>query len=232
MGLACLACVEAHGEGAFAGHLAATTDYVFRGVSQTRGAPAIQADLHYESNAGWFAGLWASTVDLNPGAGASQELNAYAGLSRPVSPSWDARLYGVAYIYPNDDSQLSYDYVEMVASLGWLDRVVASVAWSPDTSRYSNGYGGGAEGGQALSYEVAARWPLTNSLSATGSAGYYDLTDLFDTAYGYGGAGLSFQHQAWQVDLGWFVATDEAADLFGAEVADERWSLTVSWRFP
>ena len=43
-------------EGAVGGHLTATTDYVLRGMSQTRGAPALQADLNFAHTSGWFAG--------------------------------------------------------------------------------------------------------------------------------------------------------------------------------
>ncbi|HET7202619.1 MAG TPA: TorF family putative porin [Steroidobacteraceae bacterium] len=229
--LTALTLPEAVAEGAFAGHVAATTDYVFRGISQTRGAPALQADVHYQANAGWFAGLWFSTVDLNPGPGATQEFNAYAGLSRPVATHWDCRLYGVAYVYPNDDPRLSYDYAELVASIAWLDRLVASIAWSPNTSRYARSYGGIESDEQTLSYEIVGRWPLRNALSATASAGYYDLSDLFGSGYGYGGAGLSFEQAAWQLDLGWYVAAEDAEAMFGAEVADARWSLTASWKF-
>ncbi|HET9694131.1 MAG TPA: TorF family putative porin [Steroidobacteraceae bacterium] len=229
--LAGLASSDAVAEGDFAGHVAATTDYVFRGVSQTRGAPALQADVHYEANGGWFAGLWFSTVDLNPGSGATQEFNVYAGLTRPMATHWDCRLVAVAYVYPNDDPRLSYDYAEVVASIGWLDRVVASIAWSPNTSRYARSYGGIAADEQALSYEIVARWPLVEALSATASAGYYDLSDLFGSGYGYGGAGLSYERAAWQLDLGWYVAADYAEELFGPEVADARWSLTAAWKF-
>ena len=229
--LAAVSPFQAMAEGVVAGHVAGTTDYVFRGISQTRGAPALQADLHYEANAGWFAGAWFSTVDLNPGSGATQEFNVYAGLSRPVATHWDCRLYGVAYVYPNDNRRLSYDYAELVASITWLDRVVASVAWSPNTSRFARSYGGISSDEQALSYELVARWPLPQSFAATVSAGYYDLSDLFGDGYGYGSAGLSYERAAWQFDLGWYVAGDEAEEMFGPEVADARWSLTASWRF-
>lgn len=229
--LAAFALPEAVAEGGVAGHVAATTDYVFRGVSQTRGAPALQADVHYEADAGWFAGLWFSTVDLNPGPGATQELNVYAGLSRPVGTHWDYRLYGVAYVFPNDNPRLSYDYAELVASIAWLDCVVASIAWSPNTSRFARSYGGIASDEQALSYEIVGRWPLGDALSATASAGYYDLSDLFGSGYGYGSAGLSYERAPWQLDLGWYVAADDAEEMFGPEVADARWSLTASWKF-
>jgi uncharacterized protein (TIGR02001 family) len=223
------ACVRA--AGALGGHAAATTDYVFRGVSQTRGDPAVQVDVHYQTQSGWFAGAWASTVDLNPGAGATVELNAYAGRAWPVAGDWNARVTAVQYVYPNDEATFSYDYFELIASVAWLDRLVASVAWSPDTSRYA-GYYGAALDRRALTYEVVGRWPVQEALSATVSAGYYDLSDLFDTGYGYGSLGLTYEFKSLQLDLAWFATADRAEELFGREIAGDRWSFTVAWRFP
>jgi uncharacterized protein (TIGR02001 family) len=217
--------------GSVGGHVAATTDYVFRGVSQTRGGAAAQADLHYQAQSGWFAGAWASTVDLNPGAGATAELNADAGRAWPFAGDWNARVTAVEYVYPNDEATFSYDYFELVASVAWLDRVVASIAWSPDTSRYGVDYGAALDR-RALTYELVGRWPLRDDLSATASAGYYDLSDLFETGYGYGSLGLTYDIRSLQLDLAWFATSDQAEELFGREVAGQRWSFTVAWRFP
>jgi uncharacterized protein (TIGR02001 family) len=217
--------------GTVGGHVAATTDYVFRGVSQTRGGAAVQADLHYQTQAGWFAGGWASTVDLNPGAGATVELNAYAGRAWPIRGDWNARVTAVQYVYPNDEATFSYDYFELVASVAWLDRLVASIAWSPDTSRYANYYGTALDR-RALTYDVVTRWPIRDALSATASAGYHDLSDLFETGYGYGSVGLTYDFKSLQLDLAWFATSDRAEELFGREVAGRRWSFTVAWRFP
>ena len=217
-------------EGAAGGHVAATTDYVFRGMSQTRGAPALQGDFHYEWASGWFLGAWTSTVDLNPGPGPTLELNAYAGRSWPVSPAWAARITAVHYGYPGDMPALSYDYDELAGSLSFRDRLVASIAWSPNTSRYS-GYGA-AHDGTALSYDLVGQWPLWAGLSAVGGAGYYDLEDLFGTGYGYWSLGLTWAIRRLQFELGYFSTADRATELFGPETTGQRWSLTASWRFP
>jgi len=216
-------------EVAVGGHLTATTDYVLRGLSQTRGAPAIQADLHVAHPGGWFAGAWASTVDLNRGPGATLELNAYAGRVWQLDPAWNARMTAVHYAYPNDTDFLSYDYDELVGSLAFRDRLVASVAWSPNTARHAN-YGMSREG-TALTYDVVGHWPLTASLTGTVGAGYYDLDDLFDTGYGYWNAGLVWTLPHVQFELGWYSATDEAEELFGPETTGQRWSLTAIWQF-
>jgi uncharacterized protein (TIGR02001 family) len=199
------------------------------GVSQTRGEPAVQADLHYQTSSGWFLGAWASSVDLNRGPGATVELNAYAGRSWPVSTSWNAKFTAVHYAYPNDTASLRYDYDELIGSLAFRDWILASVAWSPNTSRYSSR--GVAIDRTAVTYDLAGRWPLFGPVVASGSAGYYDLDDLFGTGYGYWSAGVAVVLAHLQFDLGYFSAADRATDLFGPETTGARWSFTAAWQF-
>ena len=230
LGIAAVAGMHAaRAEGSVGGHLAGTTDYLFRGLSQTRGGPAAQVDLHYQTSTGWFAGAWGSTVDLNRGSGATVELNAYAGRAWSIGGPWNVTVTAVQYIYPNDTAYLPYDYFELVASVAYDDRLAVTLAWSPNTSRYSS-YGVSRDQ-QALTYELVGQWPLRGPLSATGSAGYYDLSQLFGTGYFYGSAGLGGTFERFRVDLAYFVTNQEATDLFGPEVAGDRWSLTVAWRF-
>jgi uncharacterized protein (TIGR02001 family) len=216
-------------EGSVGGHLDATTDYVFRGLSQTRGNPAAQVDLHYETPTGWFAGAWGSTVDLNRGHGATTEFNAYAGRAWPIGGPWNAKVTAVQYIYPNDTAYLRYDYFELVASLSYEDRLAFTVSWSPNTSRYSS-YGISRDR-QTMTYEMVGQWPVGGPLSATGSVGYYDLSRLFGTGYAYGSAGLACTFRRLRFDLAYIATTREATDLFGPEVAGDRWSLTAAWWF-
>ena len=230
LGIVAAAAVQlARAEGSVGGHLAGTTDYVFRGVSQTRGEPAAQADLHYQTSVGWFAGAWASTVNLNRGSGATVELNAYAGRGWSIGGPWNAKVTAVQYVYPNDTAFLPYDYFELAASLAYEDRLALTLSWSPNTSRYSS-YGVSRDQ-QTLTYELVGQWPLRGPLSANGSVGYYDLSQLFGTGYFYGGAGLGGSCERFRVDLAYFVTNQEATDLFGAEVTGGRWSLTVAWWF-
>lgn len=219
----------ARAEESAGGHIALTTDYILRGVSQTRGAPALQADLHFANAQGWFLGAWVSTVDLNSGPGATVELNAYGGRSWPVSAAWSARLAAVHYAYPNDTSALRYDYDELAASLSFHDRLSASIAWSPNTSRYSRYRI--ARDRTALTYDLVGRWPIAGPLSAAGGIGYYDLENLFDSGYGYWSASLIWELPRLQFEIGCYSAGDRAAELFGRETTGQRWSLTATWQF-
>ena len=53
----------AEAEGRWSGQIAATSDYVLRGVSQTDGHIAVQGSLAYRALSGVYAGAWASSLD-------------------------------------------------------------------------------------------------------------------------------------------------------------------------
>ena len=65
-------------ESPFSATFAVTTDYVFRGVSQTDNEPAFQAGASYSAPFGLYAGVWASNVDFGEG-GPDYEVDYYVG---------------------------------------------------------------------------------------------------------------------------------------------------------
>jgi len=221
--------MAARADGALGGVVAGTTDYVFRGVSQTRGAPALQGGLHYRTDTGWFAGTWASTIDLNRGPGATLEIDLYGGRGWQLDEAWAARVTIVHYAYPNDNGYLRYDYDELLLSAAWRDSLVATLAWSPNTSRYSS-YGP-ARNRNAYSVDLAGRWELKSPLALIASAGYYDLDDLFGLGYAYGSVGLAATRGGVELQAAYYFTGNDASDLFGDEVAGDRWALSLAWRF-
>ena len=103
-----LASVPAQAE--FSADLAATTDYVWRGVSQTLGNPAVQGGISFSHASGVYAGIWSSNVNFfdpdTPGADpadddkANVELDYNLGLSGATAQelNWDVGVYH--YTYP------------------------------------------------------------------------------------------------------------------------------------
>ena len=92
-----------------------TSDYRFRGVSQSGLDPAVQGSVDYdEASSGLYAGIWGSTV--RGLAGADAEVDLYAGLSRTTANGWRWGLGGYGYFYPGAD-HLSYG--EATAELGY-----------------------------------------------------------------------------------------------------------------
>lgn len=114
------------------GNVAMTTDYLFRGISQTDNSPAIQGGFDYEHESGFYTGIWASNVDFDD----SIEIDIYAGVSGELEGvSWD--IGALAYIYPGDGFAGAPDsnYEEFGGSLGYdFGAFDASIGvwWSPD----------------------------------------------------------------------------------------------------
>lgn len=94
----------------FTGTAALTTDYVFRGVSQTNEGPAVQASFDY-ANGIVYAGVWGSNIDFGLDDG-STEIDLYAGIKPSAGPvTFD--LGAIYYMYPNAaDDGFELDYVE------------------------------------------------------------------------------------------------------------------------
>jgi uncharacterized protein (TIGR02001 family) len=92
----------------FSANTALTTDYVFRGISQTENGPAIQGGI--DATYGLFyIGFWGSNVDFGAGDPSDIEIDYYGG----ITPSWqgiDFDLGVIFYTYP--DSGPGVDIVE------------------------------------------------------------------------------------------------------------------------
>lgn len=207
------------------GSVALTTDYLYRGISQTDGQPAAQAGVQFQSPTGWNAGMWGSSVDFQNGANLAYELDLQAGYTRQLSPDWSTQLSYVHYAYLNDNDS-GYDYDEVSASVTYQQRATASVSWSPNTSKHT--YWGVVSDKQALTYELSVLQPLHPRWSIYAGAGYYDLRDLVDTGYWYWSTGLAFTWQGVQVDLLRIDTDATAKRLFES---GSRWTAALTWRF-
>jgi uncharacterized protein (TIGR02001 family) len=211
------------------GSVAVTTDYIYRGISQSGEQPAGQAGLQFQSASGWNAGIWGSSVDFGSnGGGSAYEVDLHAGYAWSLNPSWSAQANMVHYAYLRDDDS-RYDYDELSASISFQQRVTASVAWSWNTSRRS--LRGAAWERQALAYELALLQPLHPHWSLSAGVGYYDLQDLFDTGYWFWSTGITFNWQGMQVDLLHIDTDSTARRLFGPDKTRGRWTAALSWRF-
>lgn len=91
-----------------------TSDYVFRGFSQTDEEFAIQGGIDITVDNGLYAGAWASNVDF--GDGTDVEFDLYGGYRTEVS-GFAVDVGAVTYFYPNAPAAADYDYVELKGAL-------------------------------------------------------------------------------------------------------------------
>jgi uncharacterized protein (TIGR02001 family) len=231
------------------GSLAATSDYIYRGVSQSDGQGALQADLHFGLASGTFAGVWASTRDRSLEPGTPAEVQAYLGQRFALGGAWSATLSARSDYFVGAPADHPSDYQEISAAFTWLDRCTLSVTVIPDAVRYSFlefQYAGYTEQyyqvyrSAAFVADGSSQWLLHEGLLGgglylTAAAGYYyssrpDPEPAPAVGYLYGNAGLALERRRWRIDLGYFTAQGRAAQLFPYPVA-RRLAATVSWQY-
>lgn len=197
-----LAAKESGIPGSFSANVSLTSEYYFRGLSQTDDAPAIQGGFDYEvpltKPVGLYLGVWGSNVDFNEAGGvdgATIEIDAYGGLKGNIGDtgvSWDIGF--IYYAYPGADSSLNYDFVEAQAAFGYdfgVASVTASVNYSPDNF---------GDSGDAFYPKLAVDVPVPGikDLTLSGSVAKQFIDD--EAVFG------SPDYLEWNIGLGYSVA--------------------------
>lgn len=112
-------------------NLGVTSDYVFRGYSQTTEDPAIFGGVDVTVGS-FYAGAWASNVDF--GDDTDAEVDLYGGYRTEVS-GFAIDVGVVGYLYVSAPTGADYDYAEFKAAASRAFGPVtlgAAVYWSPD----------------------------------------------------------------------------------------------------
>ena len=98
---------------------AAVSDYRFRGISQTRLRPALQAGADW-AQGGWYAGTWLSTIRWthDAGGGGALEWDVYGGRRGELAGGWTYDVGVLGYAYPANGLAPSADTLELYGQLG------------------------------------------------------------------------------------------------------------------
>lgn len=170
-----------------------TTDYLFRGVTQSDRDPAVFAgvDLNFGKT---YAGVWASQVKFAGDEETRSEVDLYAGF-KPVLAEWVLDLGVIGYLYPNAPSGADYDYWELKAAasrdIGKV-RVGASAFYSPD-------FFGNSED-EALYVQIDAAMPVRPDLTLSGALGHQSVSSQLD-------------YTTWNVGATWQMNQQVSVDL-------------------
>jgi uncharacterized protein (TIGR02001 family) len=211
----------AHAE--FSGTVTATTDYDWRGVTQSAQDPAIQGSIDWSMDMGLYAGAWASNVDFGSGD-PNVEVDLYVGWSGGDTLTWDVG--GVYYTYPGESD---FNFPELYASLGW-EFLEGKISYSWD-------FAGTSE--TAFYYEANLDYGLPANFGVIGHIGYSD-GDGISAAYGQDNymdwaLGISYTWSHFDFSLKWVdgedlkTLRDTPDDISSSEA---RAIFTVSTTFP
>lgn len=209
-------------------NIAATSDYVFRGITQSDEDPALQGgvDISYGI---FYAGIWTSMIDFEP-AGAA-EVDFYAG----IKPVWGPVTFDLGvlyYAYPNsadDGAELDYFEIKLGASTTFDKLTVGGVAyWSPEYT---------GEIGEAWSIEGSAAYALPKVWIFDPTVSGLIGTTLFDDDssldYAYWNAGLTLVVDKFAFDFRYWDTDSDGADFcVDISACDERFVFTAKITLP
>lgn len=207
----------------FSGNVALTTDYVFRGISQTDG-PAVQGGFDMAVSNGLYAGIWASNLDF--GDDADIEVDYYAGFAGELSNKLGYDVGVIYYDYPSSDAARAgdYDFTEVYGSLSY-DFGPAAVSAGLN---YSSDFFGGT--GNATYTSVGVDIPLMSDFALGLHYGFQDIDDGQD--YDDWKVGLSKSMGGFDFALD-YTDTDlnDSTDCGNANICDDRFIFTVAKSF-
>jgi uncharacterized protein (TIGR02001 family) len=152
-------------------NVSVTSDYRFRGISQSRFRPALQAGVDYALPNGFYLGAWASTIRWIKDAGEISDVNTrrsllevdlYGGYKGQLASDLSFDVGGLQYVYPRNG----------------LSRIPG--VYSPNTFEL---YGALTYGPATLKYSHA----LTRLFGTVDSkhSGYLELGATFDLGSGF-----------------------------------------------
>lgn len=224
------------------GSAALTSDYVFRGVSQTNGDPAAQAGVEYAADSGFYAGTWGSNVSwlsdysaAGTSVSSSLELDAYAGYRGKFGARVSYDVGALYYWYPGDYPAgfNSPDTAEVYAGLtiAATDALSVGAKYShavTDLFGYVDSDGSGYLDVTAT-YAIGSGW----SLAAHGGKQWIENNEAYDYADWKLGVSKAFSN-GFSVGVAY---TDTDADeglytnAYGNAIAGSAVALTVSKGF-
>jgi uncharacterized protein (TIGR02001 family) len=219
----------ASAEATFSGNVALTSDYVFRGISQSDSDVAISGGFDYGNGFNGlpvYAGVWASSIDF--GLDGTVEVDLYGGVKPQLGPiTLDAGF--VYYIYPGIDDSFDADYLELKlgGSVSPAEGfTIGAVAYYAPEFTFTDDESG-------LYVEANAAYAINELFAVSGAIGNQSV-DL-DNYYGAAGdsyttfnVGGTLSAYGFGIDLRYY-DTDIDPDLVGPsgdEISDGRVVLT------
>jgi uncharacterized protein (TIGR02001 family) len=117
------------------------SDYLFRGVSQTHGKPALQGGVDYAFSNGFYVGAWGSNITwvkdaLSKG---SLEVDVYGGYRNTFVPGgdWNYDVGYITYNYPSHGTPIQVSAGVPVLANPNTQEIYGSIGWKWLSAKYS-----------------------------------------------------------------------------------------------
>jgi uncharacterized protein (TIGR02001 family) len=191
------------------GNLGLTSDYRFRGISQSQNAPAVQGGVDYAHSSGFYVGNWNSSVSsqlYTQGSGVESDL--YAGFKKDIYKGLTIDVGSYNYFYPRAKSVgtgSNFDTYEAFVGLGY----------GPVAVKYNrtlgNGYFGTTNAQGTQYYQADVAYPLDviglSKASFLAHAGHTNVANSTTLDYSDYNVGLGYDLQGWNLAAKYYTNT-------------------------
>ncbi|MFZ9651997.1 MAG: TorF family putative porin [Steroidobacteraceae bacterium] len=147
-----------------------TSDYDFRGITQTALKPALQASLDFSHESGFYLGAWASNVDFGKSAKTEAELDLIGGFKGSFAEGFGYDVGVAHYAYLPTKDQVAYN------------EIYAGVTFKAFSAKYWYSEDFGNTGAPASYIEANASIPLPSDFGVSLHAGH-SSGDYWKDAY-------------------------------------------------
>ncbi|WP_269792708.1 TorF family putative porin [Stenotrophomonas sp. Iso1] len=198
-----------------------TSDYVWRGATQSQGDAAVQAGFKVAGQSGFYASAWGSSVEFVPQTHASSELDFSVGWGKQLSEHWALDANVLHYRYPS--TAVDLNWTELNTTLTWKNTYWLSLAWSPEALGTTQ---------DGLYSQIGARVPINEHLRMEMMAGYYTLQDAAGGGYAHGQLSAIWAITApLELRVSTHATNHHARELFGDDFAGSRWEVALQGSF-
>jgi uncharacterized protein (TIGR02001 family) len=194
------------------GNMSLTSDYRFRGVSQTQNAPAVQGGIDYAHSSGFYVGNWNSSVSsqmYTNGSGVESDL--YAGFKKDIYKGLTLDVGSYNYFYPRatNNTSTNFDTNELFAGLGYGP---VSVKYSQSLSNYF----GTANSKNSQYFQADFAQPLvyiSKNLSLLAHVGRTEVNNNSSLNYTDYNVGLGYNLQGWDLAAKYYTNTGTSSSF-------------------
>ncbi|WP_310450889.1 TorF family putative porin [Sulfuritalea sp.] len=198
----------------FTGNVGFATEYLYRGIAQTRGKPALQGGFDYAHASGLYAGAWGSNIswigDAVAGASASLEIDVYGGYKGSFGGDFGYDIGVLTYNYPGTGKtvtgvqELKQDTTEVYGALSWKWLTVkyshstgALFGWPKNPGALTDKTTGSGYLELNAAYDLGNGWGITGhvgdqKVKGNGPASYSDYKLGVTKDVGFGVVGLAY----------------------------------------
>lgn len=168
------------------GNFGLTSDYKFRGVSQTDGKPAAQGGFDLSHASGLYIGTWTSNVSYWANAGGNgQEIDIYGGYSTDLPFGLGIDVGALKYYYPSNQVTPKQNTTEFYLGL----------SYGPVSYKYSQTDGlwfGFADSKSSVYQSLAVELPISEALSFSAVYGQQKVKGPTNPTYNDYSVSLSY----------------------------------------